>query len=107
LCDFRVGDKPLEPSDGKWADQVFRTPLARVAVEAGTHFDLDQRAARQELGDEVIVANVRELLAIPHVHRKSNEVEADEMDEEQATIKARETDRRERRQGGLAGCDGD
>jgi hypothetical protein len=89
------------------ADQVFRTPLARVAVEAGTYFDLDQRAARQKLGDEIIVANVRELRAITHVHRKSNQVEADGMDEEQTTTKARETDRRERRQGGLGGCDGD
>jgi len=52
---------------------------------------------RQELGDEVIVANVRELRAISHVHRKSDQVEADGMDEEQATTKARETDRRERR----------
>jgi hypothetical protein len=70
--------------------------MALVAVEAGTYFDLDQRAARQELDDEVIVANVRELRAITHVHRKSNQVEADGMDEEQATTKARETDRRNR-----------
>src|SRR5882757_4136081 len=47
---------------------------------------------RQELGDEVIVANVRELRAISHVHRKSDQVEADGMDEEQATTKARETE---------------
>ena len=39
---------------------------------------------RQELGDEGIVANVRELRAISHVHRKSDQVEADGMDEEQA-----------------------
>ena len=76
-------------------------------MEAETYFDLDQRVARQELGDEVIVANVRELRAIIHVHRKSNQVEADGMDEEQATTKARETDRRERRQRGLGGCNGD
>jgi hypothetical protein len=40
----------------------------------------------------------RELRAISHVHRKSDQVEADGMDEEQATTKARETDRRERQQ---------
>ena len=57
--------------------------------------------------EQVIVANVGELRAISHVHRKSDQVEADGMIEEQATTKARETDRRERRQGGLGGCDGD
>jgi hypothetical protein len=35
----------LEPSDEKWADQVLRIPLAGVAMEAATYFDLDQRAA--------------------------------------------------------------
>jgi hypothetical protein len=49
-------------------------------VEAGTYFDLDSEQ-RQELGDEVIVANVRELRAISHVHRKSDQVEADGMED--------------------------
>ena len=48
--------------------------------------------------EQVIVANVGELRAISHVHRKSDQVEADGMDEEQATPKVRETDRRERQQ---------
>ena len=62
---------------------------------------------RQGLGDEVIVANVRELRAISHGDRKKDQVEVDGMDEEQATKEALETDQSERRQGGLDGCDGD
>ena len=62
---------------------------------------------RQGLGDEVIVANVREPRAISHSDRKKDQVEVDGMDEEQATKEALETDQSERRQGGLDGCDGD
>src|SRR5580704_4202089 len=87
----------LEPSDEKWADQVFRMPLARSRWRR-ERISIWTSEQRQELGDEVIVANVRELRAISHVHRKSDQVEADGMDEEQATTKALETDRRERRQ---------
>ena len=63
--------------------------------------------SRQELGDEVIVANVRELRAISHNDRESGQVEADGMDEEQARTGALEIDQNERRKGGLDGCDGD
>ena len=50
---------------------------------------------RQGLGDEVIVANVRELRAISHSDRKNDQVEVDGMDEEQATKEALETDQSE------------
>jgi hypothetical protein len=62
---------------------------------------------RQELGDEVIVANVRELRAISHSDRKSDQVEADGMDDEQATTKARELITANDGKGGLDGCDRD
>jgi hypothetical protein len=62
---------------------------------------------RQELGDEVIVANVRELRAVSHSDRKSDQVEADGMDEGQATTKARETIVANDGKGGLGGCAGD
>jgi hypothetical protein len=85
-------------------------PLARVAMEAGTYFDLDQQAARQELGDEVIVANVRELRAISHSDRKNDQVEADGMDEEQAEQAQKRRLKLISANGGksgLDGCDGD
>jgi hypothetical protein len=53
------------------------------------------------------VANVRELRAISHSDRKNDQVEADGMDEEQATKEALETDQRNDGKGGLDGCDGD
>jgi hypothetical protein len=53
------------------------------------------------------VANVRELRAISHSDRKSDQVEADGMDEEQATTKARELIRANDGKGGSDGCDGD
>jgi hypothetical protein len=65
---------------------------------------------RQELGDEVIVAHVRELRAISHSDRKNDQVEADGMDEEQATTEALESLKLIRAndgKGGLDGCDGD
>jgi transposase len=45
-------------------------------MEAGA-YSIWTSEQRQELGDEVIVANVRELRAISHVYRKSDQVEAD------------------------------
>ena len=62
---------------------------------------------RQELGDEVIVANVRELRAISHVHRKSDQVEADGMDEEQTQRELVKLIVANDGKGGLGGCDGD
>ena len=96
----------LEPSDEKWADQVFRMPLARSRWRR-ERISIWTSEQRQGLGDEVIVANVRELRAISHSDRKKDQVEVDGMDEEQATKEALETDQSERRQGGLDGCDGD
>jgi len=72
-------------------------PLARVAMEAET-YSIWTSEQRQELGDEVIVANVRSLRAISHSDRKNDQVEADGMDEEQATTGAIETDQSERQQ---------
>jgi transposase len=46
-------------------------PPARVAMEAGTH-SIWMSEQLQELGHEVIVANVRELRSISHSDRKSD-----------------------------------
>jgi transposase len=55
---FRTTPKAIE----KWFTDV---APARVAMEAGTH-SISISAQLQELGHEVIVANVRELRAISH-----------------------------------------
>jgi transposase len=47
-------------------------------MEAGTHSILISEQL-QELGHEVIVANVRELRAISHSHRKSDQVDAEKL----------------------------
>ncbi len=76
--------------DGEVVDRQFRTSpsgvekwftdLARVriAMEAGTHliWVIEQL---QELGHEVIVANLRELRAISHSDRKSDTVDAEKL----------------------------
>jgi transposase len=49
---------------------------ARIAMEAGTH-SIWINAHLQELGHEVIVENVRELRAISHSDRKSDQVDAE------------------------------
>jgi transposase len=49
-----------------------RLSPARVATEAGTH-SIWISEQLQELGHEVIVANVRELRAISHGDRKSDD----------------------------------
>jgi transposase len=50
-------------------------PPVRIAMEAGTHsISISQQL--QEMGHKVIVANVRELRAISHSDRKSDQVEA-------------------------------
>jgi transposase len=68
---FRTTPEAVE----KWFTDV---PPARVAMEAGTH---SCRISEQleELGHEVIVANVRELRAISHSDRKSDQVDAEKL----------------------------
>src|ERR1700754_3127313 len=66
---FRTTPKAIE----KWFTDV---PPARIAMEAGTH-SIWISAQLQELGHEVIVANIRELRAISHSDRKSDQVDAE------------------------------
>jgi transposase len=66
---LRTTPKAIE----KWFIDV---PPARVAMEAGTH-SIWISEQLQELGREVIVANVRELRAISHSDRKSDQVDAE------------------------------
>src|SRR5580700_10101004 len=68
---FRTTPKAIE----KWFTDV---PLSRVAMEAGTH-SIWISEQLQELGHEVIVANVRELRAISHSDRKSDQVDAEKL----------------------------
>ena len=68
---FRTTPKAIE----KWFTDV---PPARVAMEAGTH-SIWTSEQLQELGHEVIVANVRELRAISHSDRKSDQVDAEKL----------------------------
>jgi transposase len=68
---FRTTPKAIE----KWFIDV---PPARVAMEAGTH-SIWISEQLQELGHEVIVANVRELRAISHSDRKSDQVDAEKL----------------------------
>ena len=59
----------------KWFSDV---PRARVAMETGTH-SIWVSEQLQEMGHEVIVANVRELRAISHSNRKSDTVDAEKI----------------------------
>src|ERR1700735_111898 len=68
---FRTTPKAIE----KWFTDV---PYARVAMEAGTH-SIWISEQLQELGHEVIVANVRELRAISHSDRKSDQVDVEKL----------------------------
>ena len=68
---FRTTPKAVE----KWFTDV---PQARVAMEAGTH-SIWISEQLEELGHEVIVANVRELRAISHSDRKSDKVDAEKL----------------------------
>jgi transposase len=77
---FRTTPKAIE----KWFTDV---PPARVAMEAGTH-SIWISAQLQELGHEVIVANVRELRAISHSDRKSDR-KSDQVDAEKLARYAR------------------
>ena len=68
---FRTTPKAVD----KWFTDV---PSARVAMEAGTH-SIWMSQQLEELGHEVIVANVRELRAISHSDRKSDKVDAEKL----------------------------
>ena len=59
----------------KWFTDL---PRVRVAMEAGTH-SIWISEQLQELGHEVLVANVRELRAISHSDRKSDQVDAEKL----------------------------
>jgi transposase len=68
---FRTSPKGVE----KWFTDL---PPARVAMEAGTH-SIWISEQLQGLGHEVIVADVRELRAITHSDRKSDQVDAERL----------------------------
>jgi transposase len=68
---FRTSPKAVE----KWFTDL---PPTRVAMEAGTH-SIWISEQLQELGHDVIVANVRELRAISHSDRKSDQVDAEKL----------------------------
>ena len=53
-------------------------PSVRIAMEAGTH-SIWMSEQLREMGHEVIVANVRELRAISHSDRKSDQVDAEKL----------------------------
>src|SRR5260370_16545991 len=53
-------------------------PRVRIAMEAGTH-SIWISEQLEELGHEVIVANVRELRAISHSDRKTDQVHPDNL----------------------------
>ena len=68
---FRTTPSGIE----KWFTDL---PKARIAMEAGTH-SIWVSEQLQEMGHEVIVANVRELRAISHSDRKSDTVDAEKI----------------------------
>ena len=68
---FRTTPKAID----KWFTDV---PHARVAMEAGVH-SIWISEQLEQLGHEVIVANVRELRAISHSDRKSDDVDAEKL----------------------------
>lgn len=68
---FRTAAKAID----KWFLDV---PHARVAIEAGVH-SIWISEQLEQLGHEVIVANVRKLRAISHSDRKSDDVDAEKL----------------------------
>src|ERR1700760_2612321 len=68
---FRTSPSGVE----KWFTDL---PPVRIAMEAGTH-SIWISEQLQELGHEVIVANVRELRSISHSDRKSDQVDAEKL----------------------------
>ncbi|MFY9935319.1 MAG: transposase [Silvibacterium sp.] len=69
------GFVPVPRGVEKWFTDL---PRIRIAMEAGTH-SIWVNEQLQELGHEVIVANVRELRAISHSDRKSDQVDAEKL----------------------------
>ena len=73
----------------KWSIEAASGPLRNREVVYGPVFDAGGHGGRrpldlddeklQELGHEVIVANARELCAIPHSDRKSDQVDAEKL----------------------------
>jgi transposase len=77
--DGEVVDRGRFRTNPSGVDKRFRDlGPARVAMEAGTH-SIWVSEQIQELGHEVIVANVRELRAISHSDRKSDKVDAEKI----------------------------
>jgi len=68
---FRTSPSGVE----KWFTDL---PRVRIAMESGTH-SIWISEQLQELGHEVIVANVREVRAISHSDRKSDQVDAEKL----------------------------
>ncbi len=66
-----------EPIPKEWRSGLRISPV-RVAMEAGTH-SIWISEQLQLLGHEVIVANLRELRAISHSDRKSDQVDAEKL----------------------------
>jgi hypothetical protein len=77
--DGEVVDRGRFRTNPSGVDKRFRDlERARVAMETGTH-SIRVSEQIQELGHEVIVANVRELRAISHSDRKSDKVDAEKI----------------------------
>jgi transposase len=72
---IEAASRPHRRPPERWFTDL---PPARVAMEAGTH-SIWISEQLQELGHEVIVANVRELRAISHSDRKSDQVNAEKL----------------------------
>src|SRR6201987_5095603 len=77
--DGEVVDRGRFRTNPSGVDKRFRSlERVRVAMETGTH-SIWVSEQIQELGHEVIVANVRELRAISHSDRKSDKVDAEKI----------------------------
>jgi hypothetical protein len=77
--DGEVSDRGRFRTNPSGVDKRFRDlERVRVAMETGTHSIWVSKQI-QELGHEVIVANVRELRAISHSDRKSDKVDAEKI----------------------------
>ena len=77
--DGEVVDRGRFRTNPSGVDKRFRDlEPVRIAMEAGTH-SIWISEQIQELGHEVIVANVRELRAISHSDRKSDKVDAEKI----------------------------
>jgi transposase len=77
--DGGVVDRGRLRTTAKSIEKCFKNlPSMRVAMEAGVH-SIWITEQLEELGHEVIVANVRELRAISHSDRKSDKVDAEKL----------------------------